>query len=147
MPSRCQLLRRIELPRALASFDGCLFIAALSPYGPGAETVALAVRLKHTHQWNLCEGVMTREGEMRATLLTVIIMMAVLPSRSFAVESFNCFDTPNGEHKCACIGVAGCKEMQQSGNCKSELVCDQDQLGAIICSCSAGRTSRSTSLN
>jgi hypothetical protein len=93
------------------------------------------------------EGVMTREGEMRATLLTVTIMMAALLSRSFALESFNCFDTPNGEHKCACIGVAGCKEMQQSGDCKSEVVCDQDQLGAIICSCNAGRTSRSTSLN
>jgi hypothetical protein len=81
---------------------------------------------------------------MRATLLTVTIM---LPSRSFALESFNCFDTPNGEHKCACIGVAGCKEMQQSGNCKSDLVCDQDQLGAIICSCNARRTSKPTSLN
>ena len=43
--------------------------------------------------------------------------------------------------------VAGCKEMQQSGNCKSELVCDQDQLGAVVCSCNAGRTSRPTSLN
>jgi len=84
---------------------------------------------------------------MRATLLTVTIMMAVPASRLFALESFNCFDTPIGEHKCACIGVAGCKEMQQSGNCKSELVCDQDQLGAIVCSCNAGRISRPTSLN
>jgi hypothetical protein len=90
---------------------------------------------------------MTMEGEMRATLLTITIMIAVLPTRSFALESFNCFDTPNGEHKCACIGVAGCKEMQRSGNCKSDLVCDQNQLGAIICSCNAGRTSRPTSLN
>ena len=79
---------------------------------------------------------------MRATLLIVTVMMALVPSRSFALESFNCFDTPNGEHKCACIGVAGCKEMEQSGNCKSELVCDQDQLGAVVCSCNAGRTSR-----
>jgi len=81
---------------------------------------------------------------MRATLLTVTIMMAMSP-RSFALGSFNCFDTPTGEHKCACIGVAGCRELQQSGNCKSKLVCDQDQLGAIICTCNAGRTSRPTS--
>ena len=84
---------------------------------------------------------------MRATLLTVTIVMVAFPPPSFALESFNCFDTPNGEHKCACIGVAGCREFQQSGNCKSDLVCDQDQLGAIICSCNAGRTSKTTSLN
>jgi hypothetical protein len=84
---------------------------------------------------------------MRATLLILTVILTLISSRSFALESFNCFDTPNGEHKCACIGVAGCKEMQQSGNCKSELVCDQDQLGAIICSCNAGRTSRPTSLS
>ena len=79
---------------------------------------------------------------MRAALLTLTIVAAFLPSRSFARENFNCFDTPEGEHRCACIGVAPCSEMQQSGNCKSDLVCNQDQLGAIICSCNAGRTSR-----
>jgi hypothetical protein len=84
---------------------------------------------------------------MRPTLLTLTIMIATFPPRSFARENFNCFDTPTGEHKCACIGVASCKQMQQSGNCKSDLVCDQDQLGAIICSCNAGRTSRPASLN
>ena len=83
---------------------------------------------------------------MRATYLILTVILILIPSRSFALESFNCFDTPNGEHKCACIGVAGCRELQQSGNCKSDLVCDQDQLGAIICSCNAGRTSRPTSL-
>ncbi len=90
---------------------------------------------------------MTRKFGKWASLAVALVMMAALLSRSFALESFNCFDTPNGEHKCACIGVAGCKEMQQSGNCKSELVCDQDQLGAIICSCNARRTSKPTSLN
>jgi hypothetical protein len=84
---------------------------------------------------------------MRATYLILTVILTLIPSRSFALESFNCFDTPTGEHKCACIGVAGCRELQQSGNCKSNLVCDQDQLGAIICSCDAGRTSRPTSLH
>ena len=84
---------------------------------------------------------------MRATLLTLSIILTLIPSRSIAQENFTCFDTPNGEHRCACIGVAGCHELQQSGNCKSGLVCDQDQLGAIICTCTAGRSSRPTSLN
>jgi hypothetical protein len=79
---------------------------------------------------------------MRPTLLIVTIIVALIPPHSFARENFNCFDTPNGEHKCACIGVAACSEMQQSGNCKSDPICDQDQLGAVICSCNAGRTSR-----
>ena len=79
---------------------------------------------------------------MRATLLTLTIMMAAFPSRSFALENYNCFDTPNGEHRCACIGMANCSEMKSSGDCNSGPMCDQDQLGAVVCSCNAGRTSR-----
>lgn len=79
---------------------------------------------------------------MRATLLTLTIMMAAFPPRSFARENFNCFNTPNGEHRCACIGMASCSEMKSSGNCNSEPVCDQDQLGAVVCSCNVGRTLR-----
>ena len=85
---------------------------------------------------------MLKEGDMRATLLTLTIVMAVFPPRSFARESFSCFDTPFGEHRCACIGVSPCGEMKSSGNCKSDPVCDQDQLGAVVCSCKAGSTSR-----
>jgi len=44
---------------------------------------------------------------MRATLLTLSIILTLIPSRSIAQENFTCFDTPNGEHRCACIGVAG----------------------------------------
>jgi hypothetical protein len=78
---------------------------------------------------------------MRATLLRLTIVMAVLPPRSFARENFNCFDTPEGQHRCACIGMAGCSEMKSSGNCNSDPVCDQDQLGAVVCSSNAGRYS------
>jgi hypothetical protein len=42
--------------------------------------------------------------------------------------------------------MASCSEMKSSGNCHSDPVCDQDQLGAIICSCNAWRTSGPTSL-
>ena len=62
---------------------------------------------------------------MRATLLTLAIVTALFPPRSFAQENFNCFDTAEGGHRCACMGVATCSEMKQSGNCKSDPVCDQ----------------------
>ena len=79
---------------------------------------------------------------MRATLLTLTIVTAMFPPRSFAQENFNCFDTAEGGHRCACVGVATCSEMKQSGNCKSDPVCDQGQLGVVVCSCNAGRASR-----
>ena len=84
---------------------------------------------------------MPMEGEMRATLLTLTVAMTLFPPRLFARE-FNCFDTPEGGHRCACMGSAACNEMKQSGNCKSEPVCDQGQLGTVVCSCNAGRASR-----
>ena len=84
---------------------------------------------------------MRMEGEMRATLLSLTVAIALFPSRLFAQE-FNCFDTPEGGQRCACMGVAACGEMRQSGNCKSDPLCDQGQLGVVVCSCDAGRASR-----
>ena len=46
---------------------------------------------------------MPMEGEMRATLLTLTVAMILFPPRLFARE-FNCFDTPEGGHRCACMG-------------------------------------------
>jgi hypothetical protein len=49
------------------------------------------------------------------------------------------FRTPEGKRRCACIGDVNCSEMRKSDNCKSDLQCDNGQLGAVICSCEAGR--------
>ena len=80
---------------------------------------------------------------MRAALLTLAIVAALFLARSRAWAAFNCFETPEGERKCACIGRNNCSEMR--GSCKSEPVRDHGELGAVVCSCTAMRTSRTRS--
>jgi len=80
---------------------------------------------------------------MRAALLTLIIVEALFLSPS-AWAKFNCFETPGEGRRCACVGSNDCSEMQKSGNCKSAPDCDNSQLGAIICSCRATATSRTS---
>jgi hypothetical protein len=78
---------------------------------------------------------------MRIALLLLTILETLFLTRS-AGATFNCFDTPGQGRKCACIGSNDCSEMRKSGNCKSSPECDNSELGAIICSCKAERTSR-----
>jgi hypothetical protein len=79
---------------------------------------------------------------MRAALLVLTIAGALFLVRSDARANFNCFETPDGEHRCACIGAHNCSEMQKSDSCKSGPTCDHSELGPIICSCKAVRMSR-----
>jgi hypothetical protein len=79
---------------------------------------------------------------MRPALLILTSVAALLLARSNAGATFNCFETPQRERRCACVGAEDCGEMQKSDNCKSGPECDNRQLGAIICSCKAARTSR-----
>jgi hypothetical protein len=78
---------------------------------------------------------------MRAALVALIIVVALFLSRSDGWATFNCFETPEGARRCACIGADNCREMQNSSSCKSGPECDKSELGAIICSCKAVRTS------
>ena len=87
-------------------------------------------------------GVMSVEGEMWVALTTLIAVAALFLPLSQA-SAFNCFETPEGEHRCACIGANDCTEMRQSHTCKSDATCDHGELGAVICSCKAWRTPRS----
>src|SRR6185312_3051030 len=75
---------------------------------------------------------------MRAALLTVVIGAVLILALSNAWAVFNCFDTPQGERRCACIGGDNCIQMQKSGSCKSGFKCDDSELGSMICSCKAG---------
>jgi hypothetical protein len=74
---------------------------------------------------------------MRAALLTITIVAALFLALSNARATFNCFETPQGERRCACIGGSNCSEMQKSANCKSGFKCDDGELGAMVCSCKA----------
>jgi hypothetical protein len=78
------------------------------------------------------------EGEMRAALLTVAIAAAIAQAQA----TFDCFETPQGERRCACMGGRNCIELQKSGSCKSGFKCDDSELGAMICGCKAVKTSR-----
>ena len=80
------------------------------------------------------------EGEMRSALVILTIVAALLLARSPAWAVFNCFEAADGERKCACIGADDCREMRQSGNCKSDTKCDHGELGVMICNCQAFRT-------
>jgi len=73
------------------------------------------------------------------------------PSRSNSCGSVTCrkfrrlggvFETPGEGRRCACIGAGNCSEMKNSDSCASGPECDKSELGAIICSCKAARTSR-----
>ena len=41
-----------------------------------------------------------------------------------------------------CAHAGNCSEMKNSDSCTSGPECDKSELGAIICSCKAARTSR-----
>jgi hypothetical protein len=79
---------------------------------------------------------------MRAALLTVGIAAAILLLLSKAQATFDCFETSQRERRCACTGGRNCIELQKSGSCKSGFKCDDSELGAMICSCKAAKTSR-----
>ena len=79
---------------------------------------------------------------MRFALLIVTLTLVSLAWNWDASAEFNCFETPGEGSRCACIGASDCTEMKNSGSCKSEAECDKGDLGAIICSCKAARTSR-----
>ena len=78
---------------------------------------------------------------MRAAVLTLTIVSMVFLAHSHT-WAFDCFETPEGKRRCACIGADDCSEMRQSGSCKSDPECDHAELGAIVCSCPAVQTSR-----
>jgi hypothetical protein len=80
---------------------------------------------------------------MRGALLVVTVALASLTGSLDAWGEFNCFETPGEGVRCACIGASDCSEMKNSDSCKSEAECDKGELGAIICSCKASRTSKS----
>jgi hypothetical protein len=77
---------------------------------------------------------------MRAALLVLILMSALLAGIMGAGAEFKCFQTPGEGVRCACTGASDCSEMKSSGSCKSEAECDKGELGAIVCSCKAART-------
>ena len=79
---------------------------------------------------------------MRGALLVVTVALASLTGSLDAWGEFNCFETPGEGVRCACIGASDCSEMKNSGSCKSVAECDKGELGAIICSCAAARSSR-----
>jgi hypothetical protein len=78
---------------------------------------------------------------MRTALLLLMLALSLAPSDARA--TFNCFETPDGEHRCACIGAENCNAMQKSNSCKTDPTCDHSELGVLICSCRAARTSLS----
>ena len=78
---------------------------------------------------------------MRAAVLTLTIVAALFLAHSHA-WAFDCFETPEGKRRGACIGAKDCSEMRQSGGCKSDPECDHGELGAVVCSCTAVRTPR-----
>ena len=81
------------------------------------------------------------KGEMRAALLTVAIMAAIFLVAFEAQATFDCFETPQGQRRCACLGGENCIELQKSGTCKSDFKCDDSEVGAMICSCRAVKVS------
>jgi len=79
---------------------------------------------------------------MRVALLVLTLAVASLVGSLDAWAAFNCFETPGEGRRCACIGAGNCSEMKNSDSCTSGPECDKSELGAIICSCKAARTSR-----
>jgi hypothetical protein len=78
---------------------------------------------------------------MRALLMLAVLVCSLLTPAD-AGAGFNCFDTPQGERRCACIGANACDELQQSDSCQSDLKCDKGELGAVVCSCRATRDAK-----
>ena len=54
---------------------------------------------------------------MRPALRILAIVAALFIALSHA-WAFDCFETPEGKRRCACIGADDCSEMRQSGSCK-----------------------------
>ena len=81
------------------------------------------------------------EGEMRVVLLVLTLAVVSLVGSLDAWAAFNCFETP-GEGRWCAIGAGNCSEMKNSDSGASGPECDKSELGAIICSCKAARTSR-----
>jgi hypothetical protein len=79
---------------------------------------------------------------MRLAVLILTTATGLLFARSEASADFNCFESYGGERRCACIGTSDCSQMKSSDSCKSEPKCDNAELGAIVCSCKAAKTSR-----
>jgi hypothetical protein len=79
---------------------------------------------------------------LRAALLVAAIVLAVGVAPFTAQATFSCFVTAQGEPKCACIGGADCIALQKSGDCKTRFKCDDSELGALVCSCKANRSSK-----
>jgi hypothetical protein len=79
---------------------------------------------------------------MRVALLVLSLAVTSLVGSLDARAEFNCFETPGEGVRCACIGENDCGEMKNSDSCKSDPQCDKGELGAIICSCKAARTSK-----
>jgi hypothetical protein len=79
---------------------------------------------------------------MRAALLVIALAVVSLLGSLDAWAKFDCFETPGEGRRCACIGAGNCSEMKNSDSCKQDPQCDKSELGAIICSCKAVRTSR-----
>jgi hypothetical protein len=77
---------------------------------------------------------------MRVVLL--VLTLAVVSLVGDAWAAFKCFETPGEGRRCACIGAGNCSEMKNSDSCTLGPECDKSELGAIICSCKAARTSR-----
>ena len=48
---------------------------------------------------------------MRAAVLTLTIVAALFLAHSHA-WAFDCFETPEGKRRCACIGADDCSEMR-----------------------------------
>jgi hypothetical protein len=82
---------------------------------------------------------------MRVALPVLALTAASLVGSLDAWAEFNCFETPGEGVRCACIGASDCGEMKNSDSCKSDPQCDKGELGAIMCSCKAGRTSKAGS--
>jgi hypothetical protein len=79
---------------------------------------------------------------MRKALLVLTIVVVSNLSHLAAWANFNCFATPQGERRCACVGTDNCAEMKTSDRCQSAPQCDDRQLGAIICNCKAAKSAR-----
>ena len=79
---------------------------------------------------------------MRGARFVAAIALAVVAVPLNANATFSCFVTARGERRCACVGGADCIALQKSGSCKSRFKCDDSELGALICSCEASRSSK-----
>ena len=79
---------------------------------------------------------------MRGARLVLAIALTIATVPLSAHAAFSCFVTARGERRCACVGGADCIDLQKSGSCKSHFKCDDSELGALICSCQASRSSK-----